>query len=405
MRARRPGPAPRPEERPPWWPEGEAWPPAAWSGPPWWRGRQDGPAGHWGMASRGVRRRIGCFVVLAATVLVSTGLLVLWLLGTLLGIVSGHAGDGDLVRAAAIIVLGTGVVTIIGGSRLARSIGGPLDDLVDAAGRVERGDLAARVPERRRGPRELRNLGRAFNTMAGRLEADEAQRRRLLADIGHELRTPLTVIEGHVEALIDGVYPADQAHLEPILEAAQVMARLVEDLRTLTLAEAGALALHREPTDVQALLEDVAAALGPKAEAAGVRLEVRTPRADAHLPAADLDQVRIREVVTNLVDNAIRYSPNGGTVHLAAVVDGDDIELEVRDEGPGIAPELRERLFDRFAKGADSTGSGLGLAIARGLVEAHGGSVRAEAAGDVAAPGGTRPAGPGTRIVARLPIG
>jgi signal transduction histidine kinase len=268
--------------------------------------------------------------------------------------------------------------------RLVRSIAPPLGDLVDAAGRVEGGDYAVRVPEVQRGPGELRGLGRAFNTMTARLEADEAQRRRLLADVSHELRTPLAVVQGNLEALIDGVYPADEAHLGPILEETRVIERLIGDLRTLSLAEAGTLALHPESTDIGVLIADVIDGFRPRAEARGVEIRLE---ASNDLPLVELDPIRIREVVSNLVDNALRYAGAGGLISLTArelpagpQVASDAaraLEIVVTDDGPGIAPDLLPTVFDRFAKTAESRGSGLGLAIARAIVEAHGGTISA----------------------------
>jgi len=251
---------------------------------------------------------------------------------------------------------------------------------------VEAGDYAVRVPEARRGPGELRGLGRAFNTMTARLEADEAQRRRLLADVSHELRTPLAVVKGNLEALIDGVYPADEAHLGPILEETRVIERLIGDLRTLSLAEAGTLALHPESTDVGVLIADVIDGFRRRAEEQDV--ELRLDAAD-DLPLVELDPIRIREVISNLVDNALRYSGAGGLISVDArevpadAQAGTDaspaptLEILVSDDGPGIALELLPTVFDRFAKTAESRGSGLGLAIARAIVEAHGGTISA----------------------------
>jgi signal transduction histidine kinase len=198
-------------------------------------------------------RRFGCFVLLLSLVFVSVGVIGLWIIGTLLGFVAGGGALTDLARAAVVVILVAGGIAILLGIRLARGVGPPLDALVQAAGRVQRGDYTARVPEVTRGPRELRDLVRAFNTMTERLELDETQRRRLLADVSHELRTPLAVIQGNAEAIVDGVYPADAEHLGTILEETRVLSRLIEDLRTLSLAEAGTLTLHREPTDLDVL--------------------------------------------------------------------------------------------------------------------------------------------------------
>jgi signal transduction histidine kinase len=215
--------------------------------------------------------------------------------------------------------------------------------------------------------------------MAERLAIDEAQRRDLLADVSHELRTPLAVIQGNVEAMLDGVHAADALHLAGVLEETRVLTRLVEDLRTISLAEAGTLALHREPTDVDALIAEATNSFRSQAAGAGVALELDAPD---DLPLADVDPVRIREVVSNLVSNALRHTPAGGTVRLTARVDdgGRRLSVDVADTGTGIDPELLAHVFDRFAKGSGSRGSGLGLAIAKDLIEAHGGSISAESA-------------------------
>ena len=231
--------------------------------------------------------------------------------------------------------------------------------------------------------------------MITRLEADETQRRSLLADISHELRTPLTVVQGNLEAIIDGVYPPDAAHLAVVLDETKVLGRLIDDLRTLALSEAGTLALHVEPTDPDVLVGDVVRSFEPAAATAGVTL---TAAIDGDLPIVEVDPVRIREVLANLVANALRHTPAGGRITVAgAVEDGRRLRLEVRDTGSGIEPSLLPHVFDRFAKGDDSVGSGLGLAIARGLVVAHRGEIVA------VSPIGEPPDG-GTSIVVRLPL-
>ena len=382
-----------PRHRPPWWPESEPWPPQG--GPRWGWGGGRGPRRHGPIA-----RRIGCLFVVVATVLVSTGVLVLWLLATLLGSPAAEGSLGGLVRAAAVVMFAVLFVGLAVGLRFTGRMVRPIADLVDAAGRIEAGDYSVRVATPAHNPRDLRALTGAFNTMAARLEAEEELRRRLLADLGHELRTPIAVIEGHLEAILDGVYPGDREHLDPILDETRVLERLVDDLRTVSLAEAGSLPLHREPVDLGHVVADVVAALGHRAEVAGVRL---TTEVGAALPELELDPVRIHQVLSNLVDNAIRYTPRDGTVHISAARRGSgagpgsgsgaEVELAVTDDGPGLSPDLRDTLFDRFVKSPDSPGSGLGLAIARGIVDAHGGAIRAE------------PASPrGTRIVVTLPV-
>jgi signal transduction histidine kinase len=277
---------------------------------------------------------------------------------------------------AAFIPLTIVVLLLFGtAARGFRRFAAPLGDLIDAAESVEAGNYGVRV--RARGPRELRSLATAFNSMSGRLESSERERRRLLADVTHELRTPLTIMQGNLEALLDGVYPADPAHLEPILDETRVLSRLVDDLRTLSLAEAGALTLHREPTDVGQLLTDSVASFRIQADAAGIELATAL---DGVLPQADIDPVRMREVLSNLLSNALRYTPRGGTVRVGASVADGKLRVTVRDSGPGIAADALPHIFDRFYKSDESRGAGLGLAIAKSLVVAHGGEIEATSA-------------------------
>ncbi len=424
-----------PHAKPPWWPEDEPWPPQRWewqhrrlhreaaaastrgdrpldnadeapaargdrraepsgAGQRW--GRSEGWGSGWGSgkgSGRGgnMRRGFGCLVALMSTLVVSVGVLILWLLAGLLGFAQVEGPLAYLARPAGLIVLVVGVIALVVGIRLARGVGEPLAELLGAAGRIEAADYTVRVSEDR-GRGEMRQLSGAFNAMAARLESEDATRRRLLADVSHELRTPLAVVQGNLEALLDGVYPPDEAHIGPILEETRVLERLIDDLRTLSLAESGALPLHREPTDPAVLLEDVAAA--HRARASTARIELRV-EAVAGQPPIEIDPVRMRQVVSNLVDNAIRAMPEGGTIILAASSTAPDggLILEVIDDGPGIPAELRENVFDRFAKSASSRGSGLGLAIARAIVEAHGGSITAgpgPSAADRPGPIGTR---------------
>lgn len=274
---------------------------------------------------------------------------------------------------AAFIPLTIVVLLLFGtAARGFRRFAAPLGDLIDAAESVEAGNYGVRV--RARGPRELRSLATAFNSMSGRLESSERERRRLLADVTHELRTPLTIMQGNLEALLDGVYPADPAHLEPILDETRVLSRLVDDLRTLSLAEAGALTLHREPTDVGQLLTDSLASFRIQADAAGIELATAL---DGVLPQAEIDPLRMREVLSNLLSNALRYTPRGGTVRVGASVADGKVRVLVRDSGPGIAADALPHIFDRFYKSDESRGAGLGLAIAKSLVVAHGGDIEA----------------------------
>jgi two-component system OmpR family sensor kinase/two-component system sensor histidine kinase BaeS len=216
-------------------------------------------------------------------------------------------------------------------------------------------------------------LARAFNTMTTRLQDHDRQRRELMADVAHELRTPLTVMRGKVEGLIDGVYPLDPAQLKTVLEETHVLSRLVEDLRTLALSESGALRLQRESTDIVALAREAVRTLEPAASASGVTIGVDGVNA----ATAEVDPVRIREVLINLLSNALRHTPAGGTVMVRIATDAGNVSVRVQDSGAGMSADDLARAFDRFHKGADSRGSGLGLTIAKGLVVAHGGEIDA----------------------------
>jgi len=258
-----------------------------------------------------------------------------------------------------------------------RHISAPLGDLLEAAGRIADGDYSPRVAER--GPSEVRALARAFNGMAARLQLTEEQRRDLMADITHELRTPLTVIQGNLEGFLDGVYSPDETRLKSLLEETQILARLVEDLRTLALAESGALQLKKEPTDLALLIGETISAFRTQADAAGIRIDFQTG-ADALV--LNLDPERIRQVLSNLIANALRYTPRAGAINVRygriKSDGGKYAEVTVEDNGVGIASDVLPHIFNRFYKSRDSSGTGLGLPIARHLVEAHGGSITAE---------------------------
>lgn len=312
-------------------------------------------------------------------------LFVSWLVGGLVLMVwlvtraIGHDGGPPVPLFLALPGVVVALVLLIGAAaagRAFRSMAGPATEIVDALGRVAEGDHAARVRER--GPGQVRSVARAFNTMASRLESAEEQRRQLLADVTHELRTPLTAMQAQAEGLLDGVYARDDEHIAPILEQAHVMARLIDDLRTLSLAESGALRLHREPTDVATLLERAVAPFGPQAGDAGVALRVEAAR---DLPAVELDPGRIGEVLANLLVNALRHTPRGGEIVVSAAAADDGIAIAVRDNGAGIPADVLPHVFDRFYRAGASRGSGLGLAIAKGLVASHGGEIAAESGG------------------------
>jgi signal transduction histidine kinase len=254
-----------------------------------------------------------------------------------------------------------------------RWIASPLSRIVSAAHRVGSGDFSVRVEEE--GLPWLRSLAAAFNTMTTRLERQQRERRALMADIAHELRTPVAVIQGRLEGMLDGVYPPDEPHIGQVVDQTRMLARLVEDLRTSAHAESGTLSLHREPTDPVLLVEDSAAASRPQADRRRIRIDAQFM---SDLPTLNVDPQRIREVLMNLLSNAVRHSPDGGTVTTSVDRTETAVVIRVADGGPGIPERELTRVFERFYKSADSQGSGLGLSIAKGLVEAHGGTIRAE---------------------------
>ncbi len=262
----------------------------------------------------------------------------------------------------------------------------PARSLIRAAGSLADGDYSVRVNST--SPATAPVVA-SFNQMAERLESADEQRRQLLGDLGHELRTPLTVIRGEIEAMLDGVHQPDPDHLEVLLDEVKVMERLLEDLRTLSLAEAGALALHMELTDVVAVVADVAETHARLADARGVRMGMTVSR---DVPEIMVDPVRIRQVVTNLVVNSLRAMPEGGSLSLGVSGGADEVVVTVADTGIGLPPDEVDRVFERFHKGSTSSGSGLGLTISRDLVEAHSGSIQMESA-----------PGAGTVITIRLP--
>jgi two-component system sensor histidine kinase BaeS len=309
--------------------------------------------------------RFGCVFLFFILLVGSLIALVAWLVG---GLLEGGALSLVITAVLPFIVLVLLVLLVV---RLIRRTGAPVGDLIEAAGRVEAGEIGTQVPER--GPSEVRSLARAFNAMSSRLAANEEARRTLLADVSHELRTPLTVMQGTLEGLLDGVYPADEAHLRPILDETRVLSRLIDDLRTLSLSEAGALRLHREPTNLEALLAEVVASQRAAADEAGVRLDLEV----SDLSPILVDAARIRQVVANLVANALRFTPQDGRVLVSASDDGA-VTIRVSDTGPGMEAEEVEHAFDRFYRSSGSSGSGLGLSIARNLVEAHGGHIGLE---------------------------
>ncbi len=268
------------------------------------------------------------------------------------------------------------------GGWLAYRLTRPLRELTGATQEMAAGRLQQTVSIHDEG--ELGQLAAGFNQMAGNLAAAEAQRQQLLADVAHELRTPLSVLRGQLEAMLDGVFPLTPDNLAVAHEETLLLGRLVEDLRTLSLAEAGHLPLARQPVDPAEALARSAVAFAPLFEAENVRLIVEPLDP---LPRIWADGERLQQVFTNLIGNAMRYAPQAGEgqpeVRLSARRDGEGVRFSVSDNGPGLSEEALAHLFDRFWRADRSRsraqgGSGLGLAISRAIVEAHGGRVWVE---------------------------
>ena len=300
---------------------------------------------------------------------------------------------GDVIRDPAVSRLASAVhrslfwsgLTAVGGGilligLLSRRILAPVQSLTAAAQRLGSGDLTQRVSGS--APGEIGQLARTFNNMAANLQMAEEQRRSLVADVAHELRTPLSNIQGYLEAVRDRLLEPDEATLNIIYQQVLHVVQLVEDLRLLALAEAGALRLHREPGSMSDLLRHAVEAFRPRAETKGVGLSLRV---SPELPEVELDQTRIAQVVANLLDNALFHTPSGGTVTVSATSSDSRVTVSVADTGTGIPPQDLDQLFERFYRVDPSRtratgGTGLGLTIARQLVEAHGGSIGVESA-------------------------
>jgi signal transduction histidine kinase len=250
----------------------------------------------------------------------------------------------------------------------------PLDDLLQASERLSAGETDIQIRER--GVPEVRALIRSVNSMAARLQEQSEQRQNLLAEVTHELRTPLTIIQGNVEGMLDGVYPRDEEHLAELLQETQRMSQLIEDLRILALAERGGLPIRKEPTDLAQVASETLGKYRNQAEAKGIELRWEV---EENLPLVFADPLRIGQVLTNLILNALHHTPAGGQITLAMQANQTGgVKVELRDNGIGIPAEDLPHIFDRFTKSPGSGGSGLGLAIVKSLVEAHEGQVSAE---------------------------
>ena len=261
---------------------------------------------------------------------------------------------------------------------LSSRISRPISELTDATQRIAGGAYGEKVNVK--GTEELEELGEAFNTLSEGLAHNETLRKNMIADISHELRTPLTAQRGYLEALEDGVIEPDRKVVEVLMRNNQQLTRLVEDLRQLSLVDAGQLELYPESLEIGVVLHDAAATFERAFDGKGVSLELDIAPA---LPAVRADRGRVSQVLGNLMANAYLYTPEGGDITLGAKPGRNEVVVTVSDHGPGIAAEDLPYVFERFyrtdhSRTRETGGTGLGLSIARGLVEAQGGRIWAE---------------------------
>ncbi len=354
------------------WPQAERW--RQGDGAPWPRGGrwQSRHGRHPGLLFARFVAVFGLFVLL---ILGGFGLLVYFVV---------RLAGGDSQTAALLWLSTCGLLLLLPltvgwiGRRAFRGIAKPLAATMNAADAVAAGDLTARVPVTGRG--EFGRLALSFNRMVEELELADQRRRNLTADVAHELRTPLQVIQGNLEGVLDGVYAPTPEHIAATLEETRQLARLVEDLRVLSQAEAGQLPMHWEAVDVAELITDAWTSFEGQAEAAGIALHTEVTGAPEQL-VISADYGRLDQILSNLLVNALRHTPAGGAVTMRAAPWAEGVQIQVSDSGAGIAAEDLPYIFDRFWRGerarthADGAGSGLGLAIVRQLVQAHGGRI------------------------------
>ena len=284
-----------------------------------------------------------------------------------------------LLCGAPFVLVVLAIITII---TLYTRFGKPLQQLFNAINAVGEGDLSVRVPEI--SSDMFSNLIERFNKMVGELERAEQQRRNLTADIAHELRTPLHIIQGNLEGIIDGVYQPTSEHINNTLDETRLLARLVDDLQTLSLAETGQLPLHPTRFLLADLIHDLISSFSAQAASKGIDLKTDLASPNQYL-AADYD--RLNQVLSNLISNALRHTPDNGKISIetgTGLSSERSVRIIVKDSGTGIAPEDLPFIFDRFWRGdksrSERTHSGLGLAITKQLIHAHGGTIEAQSA-------------------------
>lgn len=282
------------------------------------------------------------------------------------------------------LLLVTGTIGTLSGVLVSRILSAPLTRLANAAQQIGEGDLSTRISLR--GSREIKDLANSFNQMAAELEEAETLRNNLMADVSHELRTPLTALEGNLRAALDRVYDLNEEELAHLYGQTRHLIQLVNDLRELALAEAHKLPLNIVATDIGSLVSETVATFEPLAELEGVHLSYRN---DEELPKIQIDAVRIRQVLHNLIDNALRHTPQNGHIAIAAEQlhpGKSGIRLTVEDTGQGMESDQLTQIFNRFyrtdkSRTRETGGTGLGLAITKAIVEEHGGTIRAHSGG------------------------
>lgn len=289
---------------------------------------------------------------------------------------SGHFHGGMLAALCGVPVLFFIITFIVGGFTF-RRFGRPMTEIFSAIDSISEGDLSVRVQENY--PRQFGQLARRFNHMVAELERADQQRRNLTADIAHELRTPLHIIQGNLEGMIDGVYEPSAENINNTLDETKLLGRLVNDLQTLSLAEAGQLPLHPTRFLLADLIQDLTSSFSTQASSLGIDLKTSVSDSSQEITA---DYDRLNQVLSNLISNALRHTPKGGSISLTTDSIENGIRIEVQDTGAGIPVEDLPFIFDRFWRGdkprTGRTNSGLGLAIAKQLIQAHNGTIEVQ---------------------------
>ncbi len=303
----------------------------------------------------------------------------------------------DMVRLDDLLVLLMfvgGIVSLLFGILISRWLTTSLDDLAEATRDIGEGRLDRRVEEK--GSTEVKTLARAFNRMVDQLHEAEQLRRNLVADVAHELRTPITALKANLYAILDDAYPMTKTEIAGLYEQTRTLSRLVTDLHEIGQAEAKQLLMNCKPTNLGSVIEEIAAPFSVVAESKEIAFEVKI---DPALPTVLADKHRMTQVINNLLSNALRHTPEGGTITLAVGKTESKLEITISDTGEGIAPEHLPHVFDRFyradsGRSRDMGGTGLGLAIVKAIINAHGGQVSVSSA-----------VGQGTSMLVSLPVG